>query len=202
MAVEILKSHFGCRIRADRHDCNLRCNCPCLIFVRSFRKILSSDYILSGFRPNFLTGICLSGFSRFGLSQSTALFSARNFPCFKIFRREMAFTNQFAMYNLSLCRYKTRFGSFEKKIHCGVLWPSRFWLLRPISSYQSCDFQTTYQILCGHQLAHESKSNPSTLFTRSNLVCVPIFTKILFPSLIYVRALRRVLYLSLCNLVK
>ena len=45
----------------------LSVSCPCLVFVRIFRKILSGVCPLSGFCPDFLSGVCLSGFclSRF-----------------------------------------------------------------------------------------------------------------------------------------
>ena len=45
----------------------LSVSCPCLVFVRIFRKILSGVCLLSGFCPDFLSGVCLSGFclSRF-----------------------------------------------------------------------------------------------------------------------------------------
>ena len=42
-------------------------SCPCLVFVRIFRKILSGVCLLSGFCPDCLSGVCLFGFcmSRF-----------------------------------------------------------------------------------------------------------------------------------------
>ena len=40
----------------------LSVSCPCLVFVRIFRKILSGVCLLSGFCPDFLSGVCLSGF--------------------------------------------------------------------------------------------------------------------------------------------
>ena len=38
--------------------------CPCLVFVRISRKILSGVCLLSGFCPDFLSGVCLSGQTR------------------------------------------------------------------------------------------------------------------------------------------
>ena len=45
----------------------LSVSCPCLGFVRIIRKIVSGVCLLSGFCPDFLSGICLSWFclSRF-----------------------------------------------------------------------------------------------------------------------------------------
>ena len=45
----------------------LSVSCPCLVFVRIFQKILSGVCLLSGFCPDFLSGVCLSVFylSRF-----------------------------------------------------------------------------------------------------------------------------------------
>ena len=37
-------------------------HCPCLVFVRIFRRILSGVYRLSGLCPDSLSGVCLSGF--------------------------------------------------------------------------------------------------------------------------------------------
>ena len=45
----------------------LSVSCPCLVSVRIFRKIVSGVFLLSEFCPDFLSGVCLSGFflSRF-----------------------------------------------------------------------------------------------------------------------------------------
>ena len=48
----------------------LSVSCPCLFFVRIFRKILSGVCLLSGFCPDFLSGVCLSGFCLSGFCLS------------------------------------------------------------------------------------------------------------------------------------
>ena len=40
----------------------LSVSCPCLVFVRIFQEILSGVCLLSEFCPDFLSGVCLSGF--------------------------------------------------------------------------------------------------------------------------------------------
>ena len=54
-------------VSTRRRRTALSVSCPCLVFVRIFRKILSGVCPLSGFCPDLLSGVCLSGFclSRF-----------------------------------------------------------------------------------------------------------------------------------------